>query len=249
MTPNSRRRRPNSDPAALKPADGALAAAPRRCAPRRSSDWQGRRGADGNSHRQKPVKGLVDEVRAGLAELFSLPGGYEVALGNGGATAFWDAACFGFVERRALHLAFGEFSQKFATVTERRSLPGGSARRQGRAGQRARGRAGRGGACRRRRRCRYDRLGSQRDFDRRDGAGAASRRRRRCIGLIDATSGAGGLPLDVSQADAYYFAPQKCLPGMGGSGQLCSAPRRWSGLREIDLQALYTGLPVVADRA
>ncbi len=71
----------------------------------------------GTSHRQPPVKGLVGEIRAGLRELFAAPEGYEVALGNGGATAFWDAAAFGLIERRALHLSFGEFSQKFATVT------------------------------------------------------------------------------------------------------------------------------------
>ena len=71
----------------------------------------------GTSHRQKPVKALVGEIRAGLRELFALPDGYEVALGNGGATAFWDAAAFGLIERRALHLTYGEFSQKFAQVT------------------------------------------------------------------------------------------------------------------------------------
>ena len=72
----------------------------------------------GTSHRQKPVKALVGAIRAGLGELFSLPDGYEVALGNGGTTAFWDAAAFGLVRERAQHLAFGEFSQKFATVTK-----------------------------------------------------------------------------------------------------------------------------------
>src|SRR4029077_11589404 len=71
----------------------------------------------GTSHRQKPVKSLVGEIRAGLRELFRVPDGYEVALGNGGATAFWDAAAFGLIERRSLHLAYGEFSQKFATVS------------------------------------------------------------------------------------------------------------------------------------
>src|SRR6185437_14472608 len=70
----------------------------------------------GTSHRQKPVKALVGRIRAGLRELFALPDGYEVALGNGGATAFWDAAAFGLVRERSLHLAYGEFSQKFATV-------------------------------------------------------------------------------------------------------------------------------------
>ena len=71
----------------------------------------------GTSHRQKPVKDVVGRVRAGLRELFSLPDGYEVALGNGGTTAFWDAAAFGLVRERAQHLIFGEFSSKFAKVT------------------------------------------------------------------------------------------------------------------------------------
>ena len=70
----------------------------------------------GTSHRQKPVKSLVADIRAGLGELFSLPGGYEVVLGNGGATAFWDAAACGLIERRSLHLSYGEFSSKFAQV-------------------------------------------------------------------------------------------------------------------------------------
>ncbi len=78
----------------------------------------------GTSHRQRPVKALVGRIRAGLGELFALPDGYEVALGNGGTTAFWDAAAFGLVRERALHLAYGEFSQKFATVTTRRAVPG-----------------------------------------------------------------------------------------------------------------------------
>ena len=71
----------------------------------------------GTSHRQKPVKSLVARVRAGLTELFSLPEGYQVVLGNGGSTAFWDAATFGLVRERALHLTYGEFSAKFAEST------------------------------------------------------------------------------------------------------------------------------------
>src|SRR5207253_5865416 len=71
----------------------------------------------GTSHRQAPVRGLVGAVREGLAELFSLPEGYEIILGNGGSTAFWDIAAFGLVRERAQHLAFGEFSSKFAKVT------------------------------------------------------------------------------------------------------------------------------------
>ena len=98
----------------------------------------------GTSHRQRPVKDLVRRVREGLATLFALPDGYEVMLGNGGSTAFWDAAAFGLVRDRAQHLAFGEFSSKFASVTNRAPFLGRptvltSRRRHGR------GTAGRGG--------------------------------------------------------------------------------------------------------
>src|ERR1700677_4896897 len=105
-------------PDECKPGDGRFGCGPSQVRP----EALARLVADGaavmgTSHRQKPVKSLVGEIRAGLGELFSLPEGYEVALGNGGATAFWDAAAFGLIERRALHLAYGEFSQKFASVT------------------------------------------------------------------------------------------------------------------------------------
>ena len=88
----------------------------------------------GTSHRQKPVKQLVGRVRAGISELFSLPDGYEVMLGNGGTTAFWDAATAGLVRERSLHLTYGEFSSKFAACTQGRAVPGRPDRRLGRAG-------------------------------------------------------------------------------------------------------------------
>ena len=109
---------PLTIPAELKPVDGRFGCGPSKVRPQALAHLAGEGSAlMGTSHRQKPVKGLVAEIRAGLSELFSLPDGYEVALGNGGATAFWDAASFGLIENRALHLSFGEFSQKFATVT------------------------------------------------------------------------------------------------------------------------------------
>src|SRR5436309_6782466 len=105
-------------PAELKPADGRFGSGPSRVRPEQLEDLAGA-GAKvmGTSHRQKPVKELVGRVRCGLAELFALPDGYEVALGNGGTTAFWDAATCGLVRERALHLSYGEFSSKFATCT------------------------------------------------------------------------------------------------------------------------------------
>ncbi len=112
-------------PGELKPADGRFGCGPSKVRPealaRLATDGAA---VMGTSHRQKPVKALVGEIRSGLGELFALPDGYEVALGNGGATAFWDAAAFGLVRRRSLHLAFGEFSKKFATRDYRGALPG-----------------------------------------------------------------------------------------------------------------------------
>ena len=218
MTPNPQAQETQLEiPAALKPADGRFGCGPSKVRPEALQHLAADGAAlMGTSHRQKPVKGLVGEIRAGLAELFSLPAGYEVALGNGGATAFWDAASFGLIEARALHLAFGEFSQKFATVTSDapfledpvvvKAEPGGAPGAE----EVEAALAGEDGD--------VDSIawahnetstGVMVPVLRPAAAGDA-------LVLIDATSGAGGLPVDVSQADAYYFAPQKCFAGDGG---------------------------------
>jgi phosphoserine aminotransferase len=102
----------------LKPADGRFGAGPSKVRPEQLAHVASAGAAImGTSHRQKPVKAVVGEIRAGLRDLFSLPDDYEVALGNGGTTAFWDAATFGLVRERALHLVYGEFSSKFAGCT------------------------------------------------------------------------------------------------------------------------------------
>ena len=107
-------------PQDIRPADGRFGCGPSKVRPEQLAHLAAEGAAVmGTSHRQAPVRALVGRVRAGLRELFSLPDDYEVALGNGGTTAFWDAAAAGLVRERALHLTFGEFSQKFATVTER----------------------------------------------------------------------------------------------------------------------------------
>ncbi len=191
-----------------------------------------------------------------MRELFSLPEGYEVALGNGGATAFWDAASFGLIERRALHLAFGEFSQKFATVTSDAPFLGDPLVVKAEPGERARRRGGRGGACAVSTAIgRRDRVGSQRDLDRRDGAGAATRvHGGDATGrLIDATSGAGGLPVDVSQADAYYFAPQKCFAGDGGLWVALLSPASVERIARIEASKRFTpaslSLPIALENS
>ena len=128
----------------------------------------------GTSHRQAPVRDLVGRVRGGLAELFSLPDGYEVALGNGGTTAFWEAAAAWLVRERSLHLTYGEFSQKFAKATAAAPFLGDPIVVEAEPGDAP-------GAGRRPRR-RRDRLGAQRDLDRRDGRRQAPRGRRRRAG-------------------------------------------------------------------
>jgi phosphoserine aminotransferase len=204
----------------LKPVDGRFGCGPSKVRPE-AMQALAEKGAAlmGTSHRQKPVKELVGEVRSGLRELFSLPDGYEVVLGNGGATAFWDAASFGLLERRALHLSFGEFSQKFATVTsdapfladplvvkaEPGNAPGAEELEAALAGV--------GGE--------DDRVDAIAWAHNETSTGVMAPVLRPAqagdaLVLIDATSGAGGLPVDVSQADAYYFALQKGFAGDGG---------------------------------
>jgi phosphoserine aminotransferase len=196
-------------PDAIKPSDGRFG-----CGPSKIRDAQLARLATdgaavlGTSHRQAGVKSLVARVRAGLDELFSLPEGYEVVLGNGGASAFWDAAAFGIVEQRALHLAYGEFSSKFASVTAGAPFladsividaPAGSAPEVTSSPDAdviawAHNETSTGVM-----------LGVQRPAD-----------SAHALVVIDATSGAGGLALDASQADVYYFAPQKSFGSDGG---------------------------------
>src|ERR1700761_2794888 len=104
-------------PADLKPGDGRFGCGPSKVRPEALGKLAEQSALMGTSHRQAPVRDLVKRVREGLAELFSLPDGYEVALGNGGTTAFWEAATAWLVRERSLHLTFGEFSQKFAKAT------------------------------------------------------------------------------------------------------------------------------------
>ena len=186
----------------------------------------------GTSHRQKPVKSIVGEIRAGLSELFALPDGYEVALGNGGATAFWDAAAFGLVRERSAHLTYGEFSNKFATVTAgapflgeplRISAEPGAAPDPASIG----GEAAAAGADALAWAHNETSTGVMVPVLRPEGAGEA-------LVLIDATSGAGGLPVDISAADAYYFAPQKSFAADGGLWVALLSPAAQERIAELD---------------
>jgi phosphoserine aminotransferase len=212
-------------PAALKPSDGRFGCGPSKVRPEALARLAREGGlVMGTSHRQAPVKNIVAAIRGGLRELFSPPEGYEVVLGNGGATAFWDAAACGLVERRSLHLTYGEFSQKFSQVTRSAPFleeplvlsaePGDAPAASELEAVLEESRTGAspdGGAA-------PDVLawahnetstGVMVPVSRPPAADSA-------LVLIDATSGAGGLPVDVSQADAYYFAPQKAFAADGG---------------------------------
>jgi phosphoserine aminotransferase len=202
---------PLTVPESLRPEDGRFGCGPSKVRPDQLAHLAGA-GAQvmGTSHRKAPVKSLVGRVRSGLADLFSLPDGYVVALGNGGTTTFWDAAAFGLVDRRALHLSYGAFSEKFAQATEAapflddpivlRADPGDAPDPSG---------IPLAGAD----------LVAWAHNETSTGVAVPVRRPPDSEGAlvaIDATSGAGGLPVDLADADAYYFAPQKCFASDGG---------------------------------
>jgi phosphoserine aminotransferase len=197
------------------PADGRFGCGPSKVRPEALARLAAEGAAlMGTSHRQKPVKALVGEIRSGLRELFSIPEGYEVVLGNGGATAFWDAAACGLIERRALHLTYGEFSSKFARVTDEAPFLEEPVRIEAQAGDApdptmagpVGGAAG------------VDVVAWAHNETSTGVMVPVIRPSEapEALVLIDATSGAGGLPVDVSQADAYYFAPQKSFAADGG---------------------------------
>jgi phosphoserine aminotransferase len=213
-------------PAGLKPADGRFGCGPSKVRPQALAALAERSDLMGTSHRQAPVRDLVARVRGGLAELFSLPDGYEVALGNGGTTAFWDAAAAWIVRERALHLSYGEFSQKFARATasapfladpivvgaEPGDAPAPTADPAADVLAWAHNETS---------------TGVMVGVERPEGAGDA-------LVLIDATSGAAGLPVDVAEADAYYFAPQKSFGADGGLWLALLSPAAIARIEELD---------------
>ena len=216
-----------SIPAELLPQDGRFGCGPSKVRPAQVDQLAALgRNVLGTSHRQAPVRNLVGQVRDGLAELFSLPEGYEIILGNGGSTAFWDIAAFGLVRDRAQHLAFGEFSAKFGAVTQKAPFLGASTIIKGEPGTVATPSAEAG----------VDvyawphnetSTGVMAPVKRVQGADEGS------LVLIDATSGAGGLPVDVAEADVYYFGPQKCFAADGGLWLAAFSPAALARVDEI----------------
>ncbi|WP_407320631.1 phosphoserine transaminase [Isoptericola halotolerans] len=198
-------------PSSLLPSDGRFGAGPSKVRPAQVDALRAagdpRRPLLGTSHRQPGVKDLVRRVRTGLAELFDLPPGYEVALGNGGSTAFWDVATASLVRERAQHAVFGEFGGKFAAATRRapfladpevvEAAPGGVAHLTPSAS--------------------VDVYASPHN-ETSTGAMAPVRRPAGSDQLVltDATSGAGALPVDLRETDVYYFGPQKVFGADGG---------------------------------
>ena len=195
-------------PEALKPTDGRFGCGPSKIRPEQVSALvEAGSSLLGTSHRQAPVKNLVGQVRSGLGDLFSIPEGYEVVLGNGGSTAFWDAASFGLIERRSQNLMFGEFGSKFAKAAGAPWLEAPDVR-DAPAGTRATAEPVSG----------VDvyawthnetSTGVMAPVTRVNGDPGA-------LTVIDATSAAGGVQFDANQADVYYFAPQKNFASDGG---------------------------------
>jgi len=215
-----------SIPSDLKPSDGRFGCGPSKVRPEALESLADQSSIMGTSHRQAPVRDLVARIRGGLVQLFGLPADYEVVLGNGGATAFWDSAAAWLIRDRALHLSFGEFSRKFADVTSSAPFLGDPVILEAEPGSApdpvadpstdviawAQNETS---------------TGVMVPVIRPADSGEA-------LVLIDATSGAGGLPVDPAEADAYYFAPQKAFGADGGLWLSALSPAAIARLEELD---------------
>ncbi|MER8025995.1 phosphoserine transaminase, partial [Glutamicibacter protophormiae] len=214
-------------PQNLLPADGRFGAGPSKV---RAEQVQAIvEAADsllGTSHRQAPVKNLVASVQNGLKEMFNAPAGYEVLLGVGGATAFWDAAAFSLVRNKAQHLSFGEFGSKFAKATDKAPFLAASTIITSEPGS-------------------VPVPSAEADVDvyawphNETSTGAAAPIKRvagandDALMVIDATSGAGGLAVDLAETDVYYFAPQKNFAADGGLWIAFVSPAAIARIEEI----------------
>lgn len=193
-------------PADIKPRDGRFGCGPSKVRPEQLTALAAAGDLFGTSHRQAPIKNLVGRVRDGLRELFSVPDGYEAILGNGGSTAFWDAAAFGLIDKKSLHLTYGEFSSKFASCVAKNPFigdpiiiktdPGTAPQPQSDPS--------------------VDVVAWAHNETSTGVSVPVQRPDGDALVLIDATSAAGGLPVDIADTDAYYFAPQKNFAGDGG---------------------------------
>ena len=214
-------------PANLLPADGRFGCGPSKVRPAQlQAIVDGATGIVGTSHRQAAVRDVVGSLREGLTELFSLPEGYEIVLSLGGATAFWDAATYGLIRERSAHLTFGEFSGKFATAAKKAPWLADPEILAADPGDAPTPRAFDG--------CdviawahNETSTGAMVPVTRPEGSGDS-------LVVIDATSGAGGLPVAMDQADAYYFSPQKCFASDGGLWFAAMSPAAIERIAEIN---------------
>jgi phosphoserine aminotransferase len=212
-------------PSELLPNDGRFGCGPSKVRPEQLAALSGRGAAlMGTSHRQAPVKNLVGSVRAGLTSLFGLPEGWEIVLGNGGSTVFWDVATFGLIESRSEHLVFGEFSSKFAEAAATAPHLGEPVVVSSDPGTHP--------------------AASKADVDvyafthNETSTGVAMTLTRPSFAddalvVVDATSAAGGLPWNPSEVDVYYFAPQKCFAADGGLWIAACSPAAVERVRKI----------------
>ncbi|GAB0108640.1 phosphoserine transaminase [Nocardia sp. JMUB6875] len=230
----------------LKPADGRFGCGPSKVRPEQLQSLVDT-GASvfGTSHRQKPVKDVVARVRSGLRELFSLPDGYEVVLGNGGTTAFWDAAAFGLIREKSLHLSNGEFSSKFASVAKGNPFIGDPIVVKSEPGDAPEPTSDPS----------VDLIGWAHNETSTGVAIPVSRPANSDHALIaiDATSGAGGLPVNIADTDVYYFAPQKCFAADGGLWIALMSPKALERVEEIKNSGRWTpeflSLPIAIDNS
>jgi phosphoserine aminotransferase len=233
-------------PGGIKPSDGRFGSGPSKVRPEQLQALATTAAPlFGTSHRQAPVKDLVGRVRTGLREFFAVPDGYEVVLGNGGATAFWDAAAFGLIDKRSLHLSYGEFSAKFASAVAKNPFVGDPIVIKAEPGSApdpqsdpsvdviawAHNETSTGVAV---------------PVSRPHGAGDA-------LVVIDATSGAGGLPVDIADTDAYYFAPQKNFASDGGLWLAILSPAALNRINAIAESGRWVpdflSLPIAVDNS
>jgi phosphoserine aminotransferase len=220
-------------PADLLPVDGRFGAGPSKVRPEQIQALVEKSvSVMGTSHRQKPVKNEVAALRAGLAEMFSLPAGYEVVIGNGGTTAFWEIATFGLLRDRAQFLTFGEFGSKFASSAKAAPFLGEQSVIKSEPGDAPEFAAAAG-------------LDAYCSPHNETSTGVAippvrpAGADKDALVLIDATSGAGGLPVDLSQVDVYYFSPQKCFASDGGLFVAIMSPAAIARAEEIKASGRY----------
>jgi phosphoserine aminotransferase len=220
-------------PDSLLPADGRFGCGPSKIRPEQLELLAGPgAGYLGTSHRQAPVRSVVRRVRDGMAEIFGLPGDFEVVLGNGGTTAFWEIAAFCLVDHQAQHCSFGEFSSKFAKATAAAPWLDAPTVIESPPGSHPEPRAEPGIDC-------YALTHNE------TSTGVAMPIRRvsgadpDALVLVDATSGAGGLPVSPSEFDAYYFAPQKCFGSDGGLWIALLSPAALARTAQITVSNRY----------